>query len=61
METCAEGIIYFADGVKLKEEDVIKLGWDTELVQLNILFAKRLNEIDTDFSDFCFLNVLALT
>ncbi|XP_071806313.1 steroid hormone receptor ERR2-like [Asterias amurensis] len=61
METCAEGIIYFADGVKLKEEDVIKLGWDTELVQLNILFAKRLNEIDTDFSDFCFLNALALT
>ncbi|XP_022095882.1 steroid hormone receptor ERR2-like [Acanthaster planci] len=61
MATYADKILHFAEGVVLTEEETVKLGWDSELVQSTCTFAKRLSEIKLDYSDFCLLNALILS
>ncbi|XP_038047952.1 steroid hormone receptor ERR2-like [Patiria miniata] len=61
MATCRNKILQFAEGVVLNEEETVKMGWDLELIKSTCTFAKRLSEMNVDYSDFCLLNALILS
>ncbi|XP_002737359.1 retinoic acid receptor RXR-gamma-A [Saccoglossus kowalevskii] len=55
------GLVRFGANMKLTKDQAMEIGWGQELIQSTLNYVSRIQEVNVDHVEFCFLNAIVLT